>query len=111
MVTLLTLLLFIPDIAFSQTANFTVVINNVIKPISPYIYGTNQLLVGGENWTAMRFGGNRLTGYNWENNASNAGSDWNQSSDDYLASSFGVSIRLGYPWNCYRSILQFGFSI
>ena len=35
-------------------------------------------------------GGNRLTGYNWENNASNAGSDYIHSSDNYLPSVFGV---------------------
>ncbi len=76
--------------AHSQTANFTVVVTDSPRAISPYIFGTNQLLVGGENWTSMRIGGNRLTGYNWANNASNAGSDWLQSSDDYLASVFGI---------------------
>jgi hypothetical protein len=58
--------------------------------ISPYIYGTNQDLTGTERWTSRRLGGNRLTGYNWENNASNAGSDWQQSSDDFLCGSVGV---------------------
>ena len=29
-------------------------------------------------------GGNRLTAYNWENNASNAGADWYHNSDNYL---------------------------
>lgn len=38
----------------------------------------------------MRIGGNRLTGYNWENNASNAGSDYYQESDDYLTYIFGI---------------------
>ena len=32
-----------------------------------------------------------MTGYNWENNASNAGIDWNQQSDDYMCSSLGLS--------------------
>lgn len=55
------------------------------KPISPYIYGSNgQSDDHDENITARRLGGNRLTGYNWENNASNAGSDWEHSSDNYL---------------------------
>jgi mannan endo-1,4-beta-mannosidase len=76
--------------AHSQSTNFTVVVSDSPKAISPYIFGTNQLLVGGEDWTSMRIGGNRLTGYNWENNASNAGSDYLQSSDDYLASVFGI---------------------
>ncbi len=76
--------------AFSQTVNFTVAVGDSLKPISPYIYGTNQTLLGGENWGAMRIGGNRLTGYNWENNASNAGSDYKQESDDYMTSVFGI---------------------
>jgi mannan endo-1,4-beta-mannosidase len=47
-------------------------------------------LNGSENWTALRLGGNRLTGYNWENNASNAGTDYLNESDDYLTSIFGI---------------------
>lgn len=50
--------------------------------ISPYIYGTNSDF--GAAVTARRLGGNRLTGYNWENNASNAGQDYIHSSDEYL---------------------------
>ena len=52
-------------------------------PISPFIYGSNQDIPDAP-LTTMRQGGNRLTGYNWENNASNAGNDWNHQSDDYL---------------------------
>ena len=52
--------------------------------ISPYVYGANQTDGSSVKFTARRLGGNRLTGYNWENNFSNAGSDWNQSSDTYL---------------------------
>jgi hypothetical protein len=57
-------------------------------PISPYIYGIN-----GADWktdgpvTLTRIGGNRLTAYNWETNASNAGSDWNHQNDNYLGDS------------------------
>lgn len=56
-----------------------------VHPISPYIYGSN--LQGGDkeaNVTCVRLGGNRTTGYNWETNYSNAGSDWQHSSDDYM---------------------------
>lgn len=61
------------------------------KPISPYIYGSNgQSDDRDEHITARRIGGNRLTGYNWENNASNAGSDWEQSSDNYLTWLAGI---------------------
>jgi hypothetical protein len=58
-------------------------------PISPYIYGTNDDLTGTENWTARRMGGNRLSTYNWENNASNAGKDYFWQSDSYIPWYFG----------------------
>lgn len=52
-----------------------------VKPISPLIYGSNQDSVVG---TSDRLGGNRWTAYNWENNASNAGSDWQFQNDNFL---------------------------
>ncbi|MDR0248366.1 MAG: cobalamin-dependent protein [Oscillospiraceae bacterium] len=52
-------------------------------PISPYIYGLNGVDSRLTQYSA-RQGGNRLTGYNWHNNYSNAGSDWQHYSDDYL---------------------------
>jgi len=58
--------------------------------ISPYIYGTNQNMAGSERFTVFRQGGNRMTGYNWENNFSNAGSDWYHSSDNYLTWVVGI---------------------
>lgn len=58
------------------------------KPISPYIYGSNQNLNAALK--SRRFGGNRTTGYNWENNFSNAGSDWMHFSDTYLCQDTGV---------------------
>ncbi len=69
----------------------TVNLDDSLRPISPFIFGTNQLLSGGENWTAFRQGGNRLTGYNWENNASNAGSDYLHQNDDYLPWVSGIA--------------------
>ncbi len=60
--------------------------------ISPFIYGVNQDLPG-QTVTARRLGGNRLTGYNWENNASNAGDDWHHINDDYLLRSTGVAME------------------
>ena len=64
------------------------------QPISPYVYGINfpeyiydyrQRI---PEWDALslpfsmaRLGGNRMTAYNWENNASNAGNDLNNQSD------------------------------
>jgi len=60
------------------------------KPISPYIYGLNFYF--GETspppmLTMDRDGGNRWTAYNWETNASNAGSDFLYESDSFLSSS------------------------
>ncbi len=66
---------------------YTIDANKNRSAISPYIYGRNFGDGNTENFDAMRLGGNRLTGYNWENNASNAGSDWNHSSDSYLGDS------------------------
>lgn len=61
-------------------------------PISNYIYGSNaQSDDRDENITARRIGGNRLTGYNWENNASNAGTDYINHSDDYLPWISGIT--------------------
>ena len=59
--------------------------------ISPYIYGSNQDIAGVNSWTLRRFGGNRTTGFNWENNASNAGSDYNHSSDAFVCTWVGVA--------------------
>jgi hypothetical protein len=51
--------------------------------ISPYVYGANDDM-GLDLVTFRRLGGNRMTGYNWENNASNAGIDWQHQSDNYM---------------------------
>jgi len=52
-------------------------------PISPYVYGTNSPGWETSGWRTplTRAGGNRLTAYNWETNASNAGSDWQHQND------------------------------
>lgn len=71
--------------------NISVNLSGQAKEISPYIFGINQYdnQDGYKNFTAnaIRQGGNRMTAYNWENNASNAGSDWKHSSDDNLSPS------------------------
>ncbi len=67
---------------------FTVRTNGPRYPISPLIYGTNQPLSPTQNrYGSLRMGGNRLTAYNWENNASNAGSDYFFQNDGYLSTS------------------------
>jgi fibronectin type 3 domain-containing protein len=73
------------------TANITITINpSLFKPISPYIYGINFYsgITGAPPLlTFDRAGGNRWTAYNWETNASNAGSDYRYNNDNYLSSS------------------------
>ena len=56
--------------------------------ISPFVYGTNGARdLATNKQSVVRMGGNRWTAYNWENNASNAGSDWCFQNDGYLSSS------------------------
>jgi fibronectin type 3 domain-containing protein len=75
----------------APTANVTITVNPAqTKPISPYIYGLN--FYSGETGapaqlTLDRDGGNRWTAYNWETNASNAGSDYLYENDNLLSSS------------------------
>jgi hypothetical protein len=75
----------------NQTPDVTITIDPThTKPISPYIYGLNFYF--GETdpppmATLDRDGGNRWTAYNWETNASNAGSDYLYENDSYLSSS------------------------
>ena len=80
---------------FSQSFQVNIHIdpNADTAQISPLIYGSNgQSNDRPFNITARRLGGNRLTGYNWENNASNMGMDYNQSNanDDYLTWSANI---------------------
>ena len=69
--------------------NITVDLKGGRKEISPLIYGVNQYTspLKDVRATAVRQGGNRMTAYNWETNASNAGSDWKHSSDTNLSES------------------------
>jgi len=71
--------------------NVTITINpSSTHPISPYIYGLNfysGVTGAPPNLTFDRDGGNRWTAYNWETNASNAGSDYLYENDNYLSSS------------------------
>jgi hypothetical protein len=72
-----------PDVTISIDPSNT-------RPISPWIYGLN--FYGGvtgapPHLTLDRAGGNRWTAYNWETNASNAGSDFFYQNDNFLSSS------------------------
>ena len=73
------------------TADVRVTIDSArdAHPISPFIYGTNapDWAHDGALYTLGRSGGNRLTAYNWENNASNAGIDYMNQNDALLGAS------------------------
>lgn len=86
--------------AESYKMNVYVDLSSQKKEISPYIYGINQF--GNTNnyknitVNAVRQGGNRYTGYNWETNWSNAGEDWINSSDTNIgdtSNGFGYAPR------------------
>ena len=66
--------------------NFSINAAQGVHSISPYIYGANQFNTSTPpvNLGMQRLGGNRWTGYNWENNYSNAGVDFQNYSDLYL---------------------------
>jgi hypothetical protein len=82
---------YVDDIAFSTTPItnplVTISVNTASRtPISPYIYGVNSsdFTHLGPGFTFARQGGNRLTAFNWENNASNAGSDYQYENDAFM---------------------------
>src|SRR3954470_883506 len=56
--------------------------------ISPLIYGTSAPTSPSDNrYGLLRSGGNRMTAYNWETNASNAGKDYQYQNDNHLSGS------------------------
>lgn len=79
----------LPAVAL-QTASISVSVDlGRTAPISPYIYGTNSGDWSGRarRLALWRWGGNRTTAYNWENNASNAGTDWFNQNDSLMGES------------------------
>ena len=75
----------------AAVADVTITVNSAqASPISPWIYGINfyaGVTGAPAHLTLDRAGGNRWTAYNWETNASNAGSDYLYENDNYLSSS------------------------
>ena len=69
----------------AQNSSVLVKTNSQTHAISPYIYGTNASINDG-CIKSIRQGGNRWTGYNWENGNSNSGSDYGNVTDSYLLS-------------------------
>lgn len=89
-------------------ANITVE-SGVKYAISPLIYGANSTDYAGMG-TGFRFarsGGNRLTAYNWENNASNAGSDWFFQNDSLM----GVTDEAGWAHRVFIQEAQAGGAV
>ena len=87
-------------------------------PISPWIYGINDGpgFDADGNWnrlmqrpgiprnlTFTRYGGNRWTAYNWENNDSNAGFDWYYENDDFFGASTTPNEAIREPLADMRS--------
>ncbi|MBQ4346149.1 MAG: glycoside hydrolase [Oscillospiraceae bacterium] len=91
--------------AGEDTMHITVDLGGSGKSISPYIYGINeyghQENLKKLSVNAIRQGGNRMVAYNWENNASNAGSDWKHSSDNNLSNSDA-------PADCVQQLVDEG---
>jgi len=81
----LSLVVVLAPLAASAQVQITINASQQVKPISPYIYGANTTAI--TDATFQRLGGNRWTAYNWENNDSNAGSDYHFQNDGYLSSS------------------------
>src|SRR5438270_546674 len=83
----------------ASTVRFTVDSGQARHPISPYVYGVNQADWNGSRAyvRAARLGGNRWTAYNWENNASNAGTDFRNQNDGFLGGGDvpGEAVRSG----------------
>lgn len=73
----------------AKTVSVSIALDQDRAAISPLIYGTNQD-AGQTFWTVRRNGGNRSTGYNWENNFSNAGNDYLHNSDLYNITNAGL---------------------
>ncbi|HEX6398003.1 MAG TPA: glycoside hydrolase family 44 protein [Steroidobacteraceae bacterium] len=70
----------------TPAVTFSIDSSRDVHPISRFIYGMNGWDPAGrpKNLTLSRSGGNRMTAYNWENNACNAGSDYQNQNDDFL---------------------------
>lgn len=89
-----------PSAEENGTVNIKIDTEKNRKNISPYIYGINsELMYNDVSVGSVRAGGNRYTAYNWENNFSNAGNDWEHISDTYFQQSASESEKnmYGFP--------------
>lgn len=94
----------VPERLVAQTArgSVTVRFGGLGPAIRPTLFGSNELgtMDGREpsvNYDAdagvtfRRLGGNWVTGYNWTNNATNAGSDWEHQNSFFMNDLLGLS--------------------
>jgi hypothetical protein len=82
----------LPGTLPATDVTFTIDTSHGMWVISQDIYGMNspgpRIAVDPSlRATSERLGGNRLSAYNWENNASNAGRDYRYQNDGYLSAS------------------------
>jgi hypothetical protein len=75
-----------PSTPPASQVDFSIDSTQDVHAISRFIYGMNgwDPTVRPLNLTLSRSGGNRMTAYNWETNASNAGADWFNNNDGFL---------------------------
>lgn len=83
----------VPSLGSAAPLGASVDPSSVLGPIPEQCYGSNQPLDAPVR--IYRHGGNRWTGYNWENNASNAGDDWKHISDYWLPTLAGLPGKAG----------------
>jgi mannan endo-1,4-beta-mannosidase len=79
---------------------FDIVPSKVVRNISSFVYGINAQRAADTGTTLRRLGGNRGTVYNWELNASSAGSDWQHLNDDWPCTNMGYQ-------NCDKPGMQY----
>jgi hypothetical protein len=75
-----------PSTPPASNVSFAIDSTQDVRAISRFIYGLNHWNGTGRpaNTTLSRSGGNRMTAYNWETNASNAGADFHNQNDSFL---------------------------
>lgn len=75
---------------FASSITFTINAGSAGTTIPSQVYGSDQFLSGVTN-PFYRQGGNRMTAYNWENNSSNAGTDYGPNHEDWYDVPNGVT--------------------
>ena len=102
---LLAAFLLLPPGLQAQTAlHLTVDAGAPVTAIPVQVYGSNVPYSGVTN-TLYRQGGNRLSAYNWENNASNAGTDYGPNHEDWFMVPSGVTAP-GMPATTLTSFIK-----